>query len=76
MTMLYFYKPAFRPMTEYRAPKKAKKRTYRMSYDRKTPTAEAEDLTKYAEALHQYAKRRQRQREEDEMVISKLLANI
>lgn len=76
MTMMYFYKPLFRPLTDYRAPKKSKKKSYRMVYDRKTPSAEKEDLTEYADALHKYAKLRQRQREEDDMVISKLLAEI
>ena len=76
MTMLYYYKPIFRALTDYRAPKKSKKKSYRMVYDRKTPVAEKEDLTQYAEALHGYAKLRQKQRDEDDFVIAKLLANV
>lgn len=76
MTMMYYFKPLYRPLTDYRAPKKRTRKSYRMTYEKKTPTAEKEDLTEYAGALMRHAKLRQRQRDEDDFMIGKLLADI
>lgn len=76
MSLLYYYRALFRPAAQYVAPKRAAKKVYRVSYERRTAVAEPEDLRPYAQALVSHAKIRQKQKEEDNFIISNVLAGV
>lgn len=63
MSLLFFFKPLWRPGAEYRPFKKQKRKVYRIRYE-KEPIAEPVDFTTFAQDLL-LDKRKRQQRKED-----------
>lgn len=66
MSLLFFFKPLWRPRADYRPFKKQKRKVYRMRYE-KEPVAEEISFANFAQELMLDKRKRQQQKEDKEV---------